>query len=81
VRHGLYWLLSNLSDNAPVALSVDDLHWSDTESLQFLNYLAPRLDGLPLAVLVSTRSGESVTMDLARAWPPVPRPRCCGPNR
>ena len=66
VLHGLYWLLSNLTDNGPVALSVDDLHWSDTESLRFLNYLAPRLDGLPLAVLASTRSGEQVTVDLAR---------------
>ena len=64
--HGLYWLLSNLADEGPVALSVDDLHWSDTESLRFFNYLAPRLDGLPLAVLASTRSGEQVTVDLAR---------------
>lgn len=64
--HGLYWLLSNLTDKGPVALSVDDLHWSDTESLRFLNYLAPRLDGLPLAVLASTRSGVQVAVDLAR---------------
>ena len=64
--HGLYWLLSNLADEGPVALSVDDLHWSDTESLRFFNYLAPRLDGLPLALLASTRSGEQVTVDLAR---------------
>ena len=53
--HGLYWLLNNLADERPVALAVDDLHWSDAESLRFLNYLAPRLDGLPLAVLASTR--------------------------
>jgi DNA-binding CsgD family transcriptional regulator len=64
--HGLYWLLSNLADQGPVVLSVDDLHWSDTESLRFLNYLAPRLDGLPLALLASNRSGEQVTVDLAR---------------
>jgi len=30
--HGLYWLLNNLADGGPVALSVDDLHWSDRES-------------------------------------------------
>jgi DNA-binding CsgD family transcriptional regulator len=64
--HGLYWLLVNLADERPVALCVDDLHWSDPESLRFLNYLAPRLDGLPLVVLASTRSGESITTDLAR---------------
>jgi DNA-binding CsgD family transcriptional regulator len=64
--HGLYWLLVNLADERPVALSVDDLHWCDPESLRFLNYLAPRLDGLPLVVLASTRSGESVGTEVAR---------------
>ena len=64
--HGLFWLLNNLAAESPVALSVDDLHWSDTESLRFLNYVAPRLDGLPVAIVASTRPGEPVTADLAR---------------
>ena len=55
-----------------MALFVDDLQWSDPESLRFLDYLAPRLDGLPVAVFASTRSGESVPADLAR---PGRRPR------
>jgi DNA-binding CsgD family transcriptional regulator len=63
--HGLYWLLGNLADERPVALSIDDLHWADPDSLRFLNYLSPRLDGLALLVLASTRSREAVT-DLAR---------------
>jgi DNA-binding CsgD family transcriptional regulator len=66
ILHGLYWLLVNLADERPVALTVDDLHWSDPESLRFLNYLAPRLDGLPLVVLASTRSGASVGTEVAR---------------
>jgi DNA-binding CsgD family transcriptional regulator len=64
--HGLYWLLNNLADEGPMALSVDDLHWSDTESLRFLNYLAPRLDGLPVTVLATTRPGEGDTGEVAR---------------
>jgi len=64
--HGLYWLLNNLAAEGPVALSVDDLHWSDTESLRFLTYLAPRLDGLPLAVLATTRPGEGDVGERAR---------------
>jgi DNA-binding CsgD family transcriptional regulator len=64
--HGLYWLVSNLSDVAPVALAVDDLQWADTESLHFLNYLAPRLDGIPVAVVAGARSGEGLRPDLAR---------------
>jgi DNA-binding CsgD family transcriptional regulator len=63
--HGLYWLLSNLADGGPVALVVDDVQWADTESLRFFNYLAPRLDGLRVVVLASTRSGDKPT-DLAR---------------
>ena len=63
--HGLYWLLNNLADVGPVALFVDDLHWSDAESLRFLNYLTPRLDGLCVVVLASTRRGEK-PIDLAR---------------
>lgn len=64
--HGLYWLLNNLVAGGPALLSVDDLHWSDAESLQFLSYLAPRLDGLPLTVLASARFGEGNTAELAR---------------
>jgi DNA-binding CsgD family transcriptional regulator len=64
--HGLYWLVSNLTDQAPVVLVVDDLQWADAATLRFLNYLAPRLDGLRLAVVASTRTGERVPPDLAR---------------
>src|SRR5262249_15615622 len=66
VLHGLYWLVNNLAADAPVAMSFDDLHWSDAESLRFLIYLAPRLDGLPLAVIASTRPEEGSTADLSR---------------
>jgi DNA-binding CsgD family transcriptional regulator len=59
--HGLYWLLNNLADSGRVVLIVDDLHWSDVESLRLLNYLSPRLDGLPVVVLASARSGEKPT--------------------
>jgi DNA-binding NarL/FixJ family response regulator len=66
--HGLYWLVNNITRQGPVALCVDDLHWSDAESLRFLGYLAPRLDGLPLVVLASARTRENVTADLARLF-------------
>jgi DNA-binding CsgD family transcriptional regulator len=64
--HGLYWLFSNVADEGPLAVVVDDIHWSDAESLRFLTYLAPRLSGVPVAVLASTRSGERITDDVAR---------------
>jgi DNA-binding CsgD family transcriptional regulator len=56
--HGLHWLTVNMSARAPVLIAVDDAHWADTHSLRFLLYLARRLDGLPVMLLISTRSGE-----------------------
>ncbi len=64
--HGLYWLLSNLTDDAPVVLAIDDLQWSDAETLRLLGYLAPRLDGLRLAVFCSARTGAPGEAGLAR---------------
>jgi DNA-binding NarL/FixJ family response regulator len=42
----------------PLVLVVDDIHWSDTGSLRFLAYLARRLEGLPVAMVLAYRSGE-----------------------
>jgi predicted ATPase len=64
--HGLYWLLNNLAAEKPLALVVDDLHWADAESLRFLVYLAPRLDGLAVTVLATTRPGEGDQAQLGR---------------
>jgi hypothetical protein len=47
--HGLYWLTTNITQRAPLALVVDDLHWADPPSLRFLGFLLPRLEGLPIS--------------------------------
>src|SRR4051794_15615611 len=64
--HGLYWLLNNVAGKSPLILAVDDIHWSDTESLRFCNYLAVRLDGLRLVLLAASRTGDDSSADLAR---------------
>ncbi|MGH2722708.1 MAG: ATP-binding protein [Actinomycetota bacterium] len=56
--HGLHWLVSNLAEREPLLLRVDDAHWADAPSLAFINYLAQRLDELPVAVVVAVRTGE-----------------------
>lgn len=56
VVHGLYWLVSNLTERAPVALCVDDAHWADAASLRFLAYLARRIEGLPVLLAVGART-------------------------
>ncbi|MFF7445571.1 MULTISPECIES: AAA family ATPase [unclassified Streptomyces] len=58
VLHGLFWLTSNLCQDGPVALVVDDLHWGDEASLRFLAYLLPRLPDLRLLLVVALRPGE-----------------------
>ena len=57
--HGLYWLVANLSERSPLLLAVDDVHWADESSLRFLLYLARRLEGLPVALVLALRTGES----------------------
>ncbi|NHC13234.1 BTAD domain-containing putative transcriptional regulator [Motilibacter deserti] len=56
--HGLYWLAVNLTADGPLVLAVDDLQWCDAGSLRFLAYLARRLEGLPLLVVATLRTGE-----------------------
>jgi len=45
-----------LSDESPLVLVVDDVHWADGPSLQALAYLARRVEELPIAILLATRS-------------------------
>jgi DNA-binding CsgD family transcriptional regulator len=58
VVHGLYWLVVNASGAGPMLVTVDDLHWADQASLRFLLYLADRLAGLPVALVLSWRPAE-----------------------
>ena len=43
------------SDGSPVILQLEDLHWADGESLDFLNYVAEVNRDVPLLVLSFTR--------------------------
>jgi len=56
VMHGLYWLAVNASGASPVLVAVDDLQWADQASQRFLLYLADRLSGLPVALVLSWRA-------------------------
>ena len=59
VVHGLYWLAANLSERNPLLLSVDDLQWSDVDSLRWLAYLAHRIEGLSVLVAAAVRRLEA----------------------
>ena len=46
-----------VADEGPLALVVDDLHWTDDQSLQMLEGLIARLDRAPVLVLSAGRPG------------------------
>ncbi len=56
--HGLYWLACNLAARRPLLLVVDDAQWSDEISLRWLLYLAQRIEGLRISLLIAVRSDE-----------------------
>ena len=75
--HGIYWLVTNLGQAAPMLLVVDDLHWADPSSVHALAYLARRIADLPVALVVALRPDEPDTpvalLDALRAEPDAVR--------
>jgi DNA-binding CsgD family transcriptional regulator len=59
--HGLFWVALNLAADGPLFLAIDDLHWCDRPSLRFVAYLARRLEGQPILVAATVRTGEPGT--------------------
>jgi len=81
--HGLYWLVVNLAERAPLLLAIDDAQWADEPSLRFLLHLANRLAGLSVVVALTMRTdADRHRQDLGslmlEARPPVLRPRPLG---
>jgi DNA-binding CsgD family transcriptional regulator len=78
--HGLYWFVAGLCSTAPTLLAVDDAHWSDLPSLRFMAYLARRLDGLKLALLVTARPEPAEQQELLRLLAAEPQAVEVRPN-
>lgn len=58
IAHALFWVVSGLAEREPLALLVDDAHWADAPSLQFLSYLSNRTPDLAVAVLAARRRSK-----------------------
>ena len=79
--HGLYWLLAGLAESEPVLLALDDAHWSDPATLQWLAYLGRRLDELPVLVVIAARAPNHdavVGSSPPSSSPPPPPPPLVG---
>jgi DNA-binding CsgD family transcriptional regulator len=63
--YALYSLLANVSDERPLALLIDDAHWSDEPSLAFLDFVSRRLDDVGVALLVAIRAGSRADRGVA----------------
>lgn len=59
--HGLFWLVSSVAEEAPVAIVVDDVQWADEPSQLFFAYLARRVEALPVAMIAALRTGDAVS--------------------
>jgi DNA-binding CsgD family transcriptional regulator/tetratricopeptide (TPR) repeat protein len=55
VSHGLFAVMAGAAETRPTLLAVDDLHWADTASLEFVLYVLHRLDELPVALVMTRR--------------------------
>jgi DNA-binding CsgD family transcriptional regulator len=57
-----------LARHRSVLLAIDDAHWVDLASARVLEFALRRLDGAPVGVVATHRSGEHVPIDLGRAF-------------
>ncbi len=69
-KRRLFAVLANffirLSAPSPILLIIEDVHWSDSTSLDFLHYLARRIVSHPILLLVTYRHDE--THPPLRSW-------------
>ncbi|MYS19740.1 regulatory protein, luxR family [Streptomyces sp. DvalAA-14] len=59
VRDGLDWIVTRFAvQRAPLVVMLDDAHWADAESLAWLTGFAPRVNELPMLLVVAYRPDE-----------------------
>lgn len=59
LSHGLFTLFSSAEEGRPALIAIDDLHWCDPTSLEFVLYVLHRLNELPLAMVLTRRGGPT----------------------
>ena len=74
--NGMWRLVRRLAERRVALITVDDLQWVDRRSLEFLLYLAQRLEGVAVVIVCTRTSGEAGPhADLADRLESVPLAR------
>src|SRR2546427_7344825 len=66
VAMAAFRLVIEAAESSPLVLLVDDAHWLDRSSLGVLTFIARRLEGVPVAMVATARTGYAVPFDEAR---------------
>lgn len=59
IFEGLYWATVHAAESNPVMICVDDLQACDRQSLEYLGYLARRIESLPIIIVFTLRPADS----------------------
>ncbi|HTP20922.1 MAG TPA: AAA family ATPase [Solirubrobacteraceae bacterium] len=60
MSHGLFSVMAGAAEVRPTLLAIDDLHWCDVASLEFVLYVLHRLDELPVSLVMTRRPAVAV---------------------
>jgi DNA-binding CsgD family transcriptional regulator len=72
--HALAQTLAELAQRQPLVIILEDLHWSDSTSLEFLLLLARRISAQPILLLLTYR-GDETTPELTHFLAELDRER------
>lgn len=76
IFNALTSVASRLASKSPVLMIIEDLHWADGLSLEFLQYLARRIESQSILLLATYRDDE-VNESLAHFLSELDRQRLC----
>jgi DNA-binding CsgD family transcriptional regulator len=57
LSHALFSMIGAAAETQPVLIAVDDLHWADPASLEFIVYALQRIAELRVAIVMASRPG------------------------
>lgn len=59
IFEGCYWATVRAAESVPILIAIDDLQWCDRPSLEYLAYLARRIESLPIVIAATVRPADS----------------------